>query len=181
MRMRSEKTYHIKKRFVLFVTLLLCMTVTLTLAAENIISVKGLEDGSKAESTYNLEDLSGGGIESRTIEFSTIIYPSLNQSTFLGEYSVFCHCACETCTGRRNGEGEITEVGSIATEGITVAVDPEIIPYGTKLYIEGLGTFIAQDYLPNTTGHTISVYIGGYEHLRARSMGIKVLQVYEVK
>lgn len=44
------------------------------------------------------------------------------------------------------GEGKgITYTGTQATVGRTIAVDSRVIPYGTKVYIEGYGWRIAED------------------------------------
>lgn len=51
------------------------------------------------------------------------------------------YCPCMQCCGKTDG---ITATGTKATAGRTVAVDPSIIPYGTKLIING-NTYIAED------------------------------------
>ncbi len=168
-------------RFTMFIVGLLLLTSTLTLMVNNVVNVEGRESPSSEEQLFADID-TAEGLESapKTVGFNLDKYPDLSNAVFLGKSSVFFHCACEICTGQESYMGEITEVGCVAVEGVTVAVDPSVIPYGTKLYIEGLGTFIAQDTLPTTTGNTISVYIGGYQHMESRSMGIQVLNIYEI-
>lgn len=51
-----------------------------------------------------------------------------------------------------------TASGKTTTAGVTVAVDTKVIPFGTKIYIEGIGTRIAQDTGSAVKGFVVDVY-----------------------
>ena len=55
-------------------------------------------------------------------------------------------------------------------EGV-VAVDPRVIPLGSMVWIEGLGTFLAADTGSAVRGAHIDVYV--YDYGRARQWGIR--------
>lgn len=59
----------------------------------------------------------------------------------LGEFKISFYCPCEKCCGKSDG---ITKTGTIAAKDRTVAVDPNKIPYGSILYIDGQ-RYIAED------------------------------------
>ncbi|PTQ55499.1 MAG: Cell wall-binding protein [Candidatus Carbobacillus altaicus] len=63
-------------------------------------------------------------------------------------------------TGKSPGDPEyaITASGLRATEGRTVAVDPNLIPLGTWLYIEGYGLYRAEDTGGAVQGKKIDIY-----------------------
>lgn len=44
-----------------------------------------------------------------------------------------------------DGESTYTSTGTVATVGRTIAVDPDFVPYGTSVEIEGVGVRIAED------------------------------------
>jgi 3D (Asp-Asp-Asp) domain-containing protein len=64
-------------------------------------------------------------------------------------------------SGPQLGQPEpITATGTAARAGRTVAVDPKVIPLGSKIYIEGLGERIAEDTGGGVKGNHIDVYLG---------------------
>lgn len=65
----------------------------------------------------------------------------------------------------------ITATGTAARAGRTVAVDPKVIPLGSKIYIEGLGERIAEDVGGGIKGHHIDVYLGTVP--QARVFGVQ--------
>ena len=57
----------------------------------------------------------------------------------------------------------------------TIAVDPNVIPLGTKVYVEGYGYAIAADRGSNVLGKFIDVYFNTLDE--ARDWGVKYLKV----
>ncbi|MPQ43445.1 DUF348 domain-containing protein [Clostridium tarantellae] len=58
----------------------------------------------------------------------------------------------------------------------TIAVDPSIIPLGTKVYVEGYGYAIAADTGSNVKGNFIDVFFNEFKE--ACNWGVKYLNVY---
>ncbi|MDQ0196025.1 3D domain-containing protein [Paenibacillus wynnii] len=76
------------------------------------------------------------------------------------------------------GIGTRTASGTRVTEGRTIAVDPDIIPMGWWVYIEGLGFRRAEDTGGAINGNKIDVY---YDSLsNARNFGRKSRTVYVI-
>ena len=97
---------------------------------------------------------------------------------FLGEYTLTAYCACSKCCGVwANG---YTATGTLATEGRTIAVDPDVIPYGTRvLLIWPDGTqhsYIAEDCGGGVNGNHIDVFFN--DHQTARVFGVQSAMAY---
>lgn len=75
------------------------------------------------------------------------------------EYVVTAYCPCVKCCGKSDG---ITATGTKATEGRTIAVDPNKIPYGTKVVIDGQ-TYIAEDCGGAIKGNRIDLYFDSHQ------------------
>ncbi len=61
----------------------------------------------------------------------------------------------------------------------TIAVDPKVIPYGTKLFVQGYGFAIAADTGTAIKGNKIDVYFNTYK--QACNWGAKYVKVYILK
>lgn len=63
-------------------------------------------------------------------------------------------------TGKYPGEPGygITSTGQLAKQGLSIAVDPSVIPYGTPVYIPGVGLRVADDTGGAITGSHIDVF-----------------------
>ena len=74
--------------------------------------------------------------------------------------------------------GNITSIGTRPRRGI-VAVDPEYIPYHSKLYTEGVGEVIAEDCGGAIEGYMLDLYVDSYHE--AMSWGRQIRKVYIIR
>ncbi len=89
----------------------------------------------------------------------------------IGDFNLTAYCPCSECCDQYGGSpvGKTGSIGVGIYRGITFAVDPKVIPYGTKLYIEGVGVGIATDCGGAIKGKRIDVYIP--DHAEAKQFG----------
>lgn len=109
-----------------------------------------------------------------------IIEPQL---VSLGQFRITHYCACEKCCGKTDG---ITATGTKATEGRTIAVDPDVIPYGSEValfYDDGrICYYVAEDCGGAIKGNDIDVFVDSHEEaLELGVTGASVYLVNEVK
>lgn len=65
----------------------------------------------------------------------------------------------------------ITATGTSARAGRTIAVDPTVIPLGSRVYIEGIGERIAEDVGGGVRGQHIDLYLSSLPE--AREFGVQ--------
>lgn len=76
--------------------------------------------------------------------------------------------------------GTITATGTKPTFGRTIAVDPKVIPYGTRVYIPEFDkTFIAEDCGGGIKGNKIDIYMNTKEE--CINWGVRNITLYILK
>lgn len=81
------------------------------------------------------------------------------------------YCPCYECS---EGYGDMTATGKRAKEGRTIAVDPNVIEYGTTVYIDGRA-YIAEDCGGLVKGKHIDIYFDS--HSKVDAFGKKYAEV----
>lgn len=106
---------------------------------------------------------------------------------YIGEFKVTAYCSCEKCCGKwatdrptdKDGNKIVyTASGAVAEAGKTVAVDTDLIPYGTHLLING-NEYIAQDTGSKVNGQVIDVYFDSHEE--AVNFGCQNYSIYVIE
>ena len=102
----------------------------------------------------------------------------------LGEFKLTAYCSCEKCCGKwslnrpkdENGKDIVYgSSGEVLTDGISVAVDTNIIPYGSELIVDDK-IYIAQDTGSGVKGNCIDVY--HEDHQKAVEFGVQYKEVF---
>lgn len=115
----------------------------------------------------------GAGTQGRPNENKTVEPP---KDAGNNKYVITAYCACYDCCNKRptdKGYG-ITASGEKAVQGVTVAMNKSI-PFGTKIYIDGVGERIVQDRGGAIKGNRIDLYFS--DHQSALNFGRQTKEV----
>lgn len=109
-------------------------------------------------------------------EPSAMIYDNAPKEVVAEEekqiFLLTAYCPCVECS---EGYGNMTATGKRAVEGRTIAVDPDVIEYGTTVYIGGVGFRIAEDCGALVKGKHIDIYFDS--HSKVDAFGKKYAEV----
>ncbi len=130
------------------------------ISEENEISTK-----TKAKETAVLV------LEKETKKYTAVSKP---QRVCLGEFVITAYCGEKHHHICNDGSAETTATGTNPKQGRTIAVDPDVIPYGTKVYIDGK-EYIAEDCGGAIKGNRIDVYFDN--HQEALDFGVQYATV----
>ncbi len=93
---------------------------------------------------------------------------------YLGVFKITHYCPCSICCGP-NG-GDYTASGTRPTAGRTIAVDKRVIPFGTKVVING-HIYVAEDSGGAIKGNRIDIFVN--THQEALNKGVYYAKVYK--
>lgn len=108
------------------------------------------------------------------------------QRIFIGEFVLTAYCSCEKCCGKwalnrpkdENGNDIVYGAsGEVLVPEYSVAVDPSVIEYGTKIYF-GEKEYIAHDCGGAIKGNRIDVYFS--DHQKALEFGRQRKDVFVI-
>ncbi len=98
-----------------------------------------------------------------------------NGNEKLGTFTLTAYCACIICCGKTDG---ITATGTKAAVGRTIAVDPAVIPLGSRVMIDG-HVYTAEDTGGKIKGKRIDIFMNTHEE--AKKFGVKSVEVILLK
>jgi 3D (Asp-Asp-Asp) domain-containing protein len=102
----------------------------------------------------------------------------------LGEFRITAYCHCEICCGNwaknrpvdEDGSVQVfTASGDLAVEGVTIAADTSVLPFGTEVIIDDV-RYIVQDRGKAIKGNKIDVYFEN--HQDALEFGVQYKEVF---
>lgn len=94
---------------------------------------------------------------------------------YVGVFNTSAYCACRRCCGKTDG---ITASGAKVQEGLTIAADLSVFPFGTVLYLDNIGYRTVQD-TGNFKGNKLDLYFSS--HSEALIFGRQNIKVWIVK
>jgi 3D (Asp-Asp-Asp) domain-containing protein len=94
----------------------------------------------------------------------------------LGEFKLTAYCSCSKCCGK--WAGSPTASGVMPRANHTIAVDTSVIPFGTKVMING-NTYVAEDTGSAIKGNKIDVFFDS--HSSALNFGVQYAEVFVVR
>lgn len=104
---------------------------------------------------------------------SPISVSAKSTKQYLGKYRITYYCPCRKCNG---SYANATASGKKPKAKHTIAVDPKVIPLGSKIKI-GNTIYVAED--TGVKGKTIDIFVSS--HSKALRYGVKHKKVYLIK
>lgn len=123
--------------------------------------------------TGDSSDTGSGATKSRGGKQGKPVYADSHGDS-LGKFVITAYCTCRVCCGVYSG-GNRTASGTVPTSNHTIAVDTSVIPFGTKVVINGQ-VYVAEDRGGAIKGKRIDMFF--MTHKEALRWGKRTMEVY---
>lgn len=132
---------------------------------------------------FKQETQDAQGAETENIE-TIIEHESERNEKYIGSFLLTAYCPCEKCCGKYAENRPIDENGNKIVygatgqrlyQGISIAVDPSVISYGSKVLINGK-EYVAHDCGGKIIGNRIDVFFENHDD--AKQFGTQTHDVY---
>lgn len=103
---------------------------------------------------------------------------------FVGEFTITGYCSCEKCCGEYAENRPVDKDGNEIVygaamvplvEGLSIAADTSIFPFGTEIFIDG-NKYIVQDRGGAIKGNKLDIYFS--DHNKAENFGVQIKKVF---
>ena len=129
------------------------------------------------ESIVEVTEVEKPIIEAVEIEEPIKTEEAVSNEVSLGVCKLTAYCKENYPHICNNGDSNTTATGTVPTVGRTVAVDPSVIPYGSKVIIYG-HTYIAEDCGGAVKGNKIDILFE--THQEALRFGVQYAEVFVI-
>lgn len=164
----------------------LLMVVESALYVYNAVTTESVHRQVEQASSSRIENLEG---EVDTMQQAIYYYQGEEREwqseqqavdvSYVGDFMCTAYCTEKYPHICGTGDG-ITASGQPVQAGVTVAADPDVFPYGTVLYIEGVGIRVVQD-TGDLGGGQLDVAVDTHENaLKWSGYGTHAVYVLEV-
>ena len=165
---------YIEKRKMLVSAVLFCL---FTLCSFKTVKAESVIGSYTTESLGDVLYFSTEGTEKTEVEKqaekAVLEKDSGTALTPLGTFKITGYCPCYSCS---EGYGRRTASGKLAKAGRTVAVDPRVIPLGTRLLIDGQ-EYIAEDVGGAVKNNHIDIFFDSH---KVAHQTLRYTQVYRI-
>ena len=151
----------------------ICISVHMDKAVKEVPETKPV--------TITAEPITPEPIEPEPVEEVVVFSPEpIEEETiekeYLGSFTATAYCPCSECCGKW-ADG-LTYTETVATEGRTIAVDPDVIPLGSIVEINGV-EYVAEDIGGAIKDNHVDIFFNS--HQDALEWGVQYHDVYIVE
>lgn len=103
--------------------------------------------------------------------------PKEEKAVYMGDFVATAYCICYKCCGKtpQHPAYGVTASGKRATPGRTVAVDPNVVPLGSTVIVNGKEFYVAEDTGKAIKGNRLDICFSTHES--ALQFGRQIVEV----